>query len=86
MFQKYIFDEITKIYELQGVELAPVHFEVIIKQMFTRRKVTEPGDSTYTIDDIVEEAEMMNVNEALKEKGKNPNENQRSYFWYCKYS
>ena len=41
--QEYIFSEITKVYELQGVSIAPVHFEIIIRQMFSKMLIVDPG-------------------------------------------
>ena len=41
--QEYIFTEITKVYELQGVSIAPVHFEIIIRQMFSKMPLPNRG-------------------------------------------
>ena len=70
--QEYIFREISKVYELQSVSIAPVHFEIIIRQMFSRLLITDPGDAPYTPGEIVELAELVEVNEQLEEEGKKP--------------
>jgi len=68
--QDYIINEIGKIYELQGASISRKHIEVIIKQMFGRRRVKDPGDSELTIGDMVEERELGHVNEELKKTKK----------------
>ena len=70
--QKYIFDEVTKIYELQGIELSPVHLEIIIKQMFSRVEIVDSGDSIYTAGDIIEADTASSANENVKKEGRTP--------------
>ena len=67
--QDYIINEINRIYELQGASISRKHIEVIIKQMFSRRKITEAGDTHFTTGDTVEESEFVKANEAAKETG-----------------
>ena len=68
--QEYVITEISKIYELQGASVARKHIEVIIKQMFSRVQITEPGDSDFSDGDVVEVAEFEAANTRLKENGK----------------
>ena len=70
MTQDYIIAEINKIYEMQGVSIARKHIELIVKQMMSRVKITESGDSHFTPGDVVEEWVMVEANTALKEAGK----------------
>jgi DNA-directed RNA polymerase subunit beta' len=70
--QDYIINEITRIYELQGASISRKHIEVIIKQMFSRRKIKEPGDTGLTVGDIAEQGNLADANEAAKERGKIP--------------
>jgi DNA-directed RNA polymerase subunit beta' len=55
--QEYIIAETTKIYELQGASVSRKHLEVIVKQMFSRAKVTDTGDSDWSVGDVVEQWE-----------------------------
>ncbi len=55
--QEYIIAETSKIYELQGASVSRKHLEVIVKQMFSRMKVTETGDSDYSVGDVLEDWE-----------------------------
>ena len=68
--QDYIISEVNKIYELQGVTISRKHIELIVKQMMSRFKVTETGDSRFTVGEVVEEWVMEEENTKLKEAGK----------------
>jgi DNA-directed RNA polymerase subunit beta' len=62
----YIIREIGKIYELQGETVSRKHIEIIVKQMFSRRRVTGAGDSRFSIDDVVNVFDINEENEKLK--------------------
>jgi DNA-directed RNA polymerase subunit beta' len=68
--QNYIIHEITKIYELQGEPVSRKHIEVIIKQMFSRRKIKSPGETRFSQGDIVSLSDLLIENEKAKEEGK----------------
>ncbi len=70
--QEYIIAQISKIYELQGVTISRKHMEVIIRQMFSRRKIKTPGDTIFAVNDVVEQWELDNANEKVKEQGGAP--------------
>ena len=70
--QEYIIAETSKIYELQGASVSRKHLEVIVRQMFSRMKVTDPGDSDYSVGDSVEEWEIAEATRILEEAGKIP--------------
>jgi DNA-directed RNA polymerase subunit beta' len=67
--QNYIINEISRIYELQGAPMSRKHIEVIIKQMFARKRVKDPGETYLVAGDVVEEAKLLEVNEEAKETG-----------------
>lgn len=69
--QEYIIHAASKIYELQGVTIARKHIEVIIKQMFSRRKVKNPGDTILLTGDVVEEWELNKENDRVGEEVQN---------------
>ncbi len=70
--QEYIINETNKIYELQGVTIARKHIELIVKQMMSRVKITESGNSHFTPGDVVEEWVFVQINNGLKDEGKDP--------------
>ena len=55
--QEYIIAEVSKIYELQGAPVSRKHLEVIVKQMFSRVKITDAGDTDHAVGDILEDWE-----------------------------
>ncbi len=70
--QEYIINETNKIYELQGVTIARKHIELIVKQMMSRVKITNVGDSHFTVGDVVEEWIFVKTNNELREAGNEP--------------
>lgn len=68
--EQYIISEIKKLYELQGEAVSQKHIEVIIRQMFTRVRIKETGDSSYAVSDVVEIYEVNAENRRLKAEGK----------------
>ena len=66
---EYIVSEINKVYELQGAAISRKHVEVIIKQMFGRVKIVNPGDTRFTQSDVVEISNFRNENNRIKAQG-----------------
>ncbi len=67
--EKYIIHEITKIYELQGASISRKHMEVIIRQMFSRRRVKIKGDTSFSVGDVVDGHRLEVENKKAKEAG-----------------
>jgi DNA-directed RNA polymerase subunit beta' len=67
---EYIIREVSKPYELQGESVSRKHIEVILRQMFSRRKVIYPGDTTLTTGDVVDQYTLELENESAKENGR----------------
>jgi DNA-directed RNA polymerase subunit beta' len=70
--QEYIIAETSKIYELQGASVSRKHLEVVVKQMFSRAKVTETGDSDYSVGDVLEDWEYALAVKEADAEGKIP--------------
>ncbi len=68
--EEYIVAEINKVYELQGASISRKHVEVIIKQMFGRVKITNPGETRFTQSDVVELSTFRAENSRVKAEGK----------------
>ncbi|PIE55644.1 MAG: DNA-directed RNA polymerase subunit beta' [Desulfobulbus propionicus] len=51
---RFLVDEIQEVYRLQGVKINDKHIETIVRQMLKRVRVTDPGDSRFTMDQQVE--------------------------------
>jgi DNA-directed RNA polymerase subunit beta' len=70
--QEYIIAETSKIYELQGASVSRKHLEVVVKQMFSRAKITDTGDSDYSVGDVVEDWEYAAAIRDAEAEGKLP--------------
>lgn len=70
--EKYIIREISKLYELQGESVSRKHIEVIVKQMFSRRRVKDGGDTKFTSGELVEVADFFKENERVEKLGLEP--------------
>ena len=67
--ENYIITEVLKIYELQGASISRKHIEVIIRQMFSRRKIKDAGDTKFNQGDIVEQGQFTLENTRVEEEG-----------------
>ncbi len=68
--QEYVVNEVLKVYELNSAPVNKKHIEIIARLMFSRRKITEIGDSKFSTGDVVEHYELVKENERLREEGK----------------
>ena len=68
--QRYIINEVLRIYAAQGQDVADKHIEIIVRQMFSRVQIENPGDSVLVTGDIVSKALVVEANEALAAEGK----------------
>jgi DNA-directed RNA polymerase subunit beta' len=68
--EEYIIHEVSKLYELQGAAVSHKHIELIIRQMFSRRRVRDAGATQYTRGDVVEVSEYMMENTTMREDGR----------------
>ncbi|MCA9351314.1 DNA-directed RNA polymerase subunit beta', partial [Patescibacteria group bacterium] len=70
--QAYIVSEVAKVYELNSAPVAKKHIEIITRLMFSRRRVTHPGDTKFSTGDIVEYIDLVQENEKVEAAGKMP--------------
>ncbi|MBI5212638.1 MAG: DNA-directed RNA polymerase subunit beta' [Nitrospirae bacterium] len=69
--QRYLVDEVQKVYRLQGVAINDKHIEVIVRQMMRKIRIEEPGDTTFLIGDEIDRMVFTEENERVKaDKGK----------------
>ena len=68
--QRYIINEIQRIYASQGAQIHDKHIEVIVKQMFSRVRIKDAGDSIFTPGEIVEKSRLLEENSFLRKSGK----------------
>jgi DNA-directed RNA polymerase subunit beta' len=68
--KRYIIKEIQKIYVSQGVAIHDKHLEVICRQMFSRLRIKDPGDSLFSTGEIIGRARFLEENSRLKKEKK----------------
>ena len=66
LVEEYIIREINKVYELQSASISRKHTEIIIRQMFSRRKIKDAGETNFSIGDIVENIAFIEENIRVK--------------------
>jgi len=64
--KEYVITEVGKIYELQGETVSRKHIELIVKQMFSRRRITDAGDTNLTEGMVVDDIQFTDENAAAK--------------------
>ncbi len=70
--ERYVIKEVQKIYSLQGAPINDKHIEIVVKQMFSRVKVKDAGDTDFSAGEIVEKFEFRNANRSCITQGKKP--------------
>ena len=70
--QRYIIKEIQRIYVSQGAIIHDKHVEVIVRQMFSRMRIKDGGQSQFDVGEVVELTKITEENEKLKEEKKKP--------------
>jgi DNA-directed RNA polymerase subunit beta' len=70
--QRYIINEIQEIYAAQGEGINDKHVEIIIRQMLSRIKVVDPGDTDLLPGDIVEKDQFREENDLAHKSKKMP--------------
>ncbi len=69
--QKYILDEVQRVFNEQGVSIGDIHIEVIIRQMARLGRVLESGDSDYLVGSHINRFIADAKNDLLQSEGKN---------------
>ena len=67
--QDYIIKEVQEIYSSQGQNVNEKHIEIIVRQMFSKVRITEAGDADLLIGDLIDKSRLQMANAKI-EKGK----------------
>src|SRR3989339_555029 len=67
--KRYVLAEIQEIYASQGQRLNDKHIEIIIKQMFSRVFIEDPGETDLLPGEIVEKSQLIIANRQAKKDG-----------------
>ncbi|MBI4363447.1 MAG: DNA-directed RNA polymerase subunit beta' [Candidatus Doudnabacteria bacterium] len=63
--QDYLISEVQEIYASQGQNVNEKHIEIIVRQMFSKVRITESGSTELLIGDIVDKSRLAMANKAL---------------------
>jgi DNA-directed RNA polymerase subunit beta' len=70
--QRYIVKEVQRIYSSQGATIHDKHIETIVRQMFSRVKIKDPGDSLFIPREVIELKKVLEENQKLIDDKKKP--------------
>jgi len=66
---RYLVKEVQDVYRLQGVTINDKHIEVIVRQMLQKVEISDGGETTYLVGEIVDEIEFDEINAKAKKEG-----------------
>ena len=70
--QRYLVDQVQKVYRDQGVSIHDKHIELIVRQMTRRVAIQEPGDSSFLPGERVDSQTFRETNARLLQEGRRP--------------
>lgn len=70
--QRYIINEVQRVFSLQGTTIADKHLETIVRQMTSRVQIEYPGDSLFVTGDVVTKSRIIEENQQLRANNQNP--------------
>ena len=65
--QRYVLKEVQSIYTSQGEGINDKHIEIIIKQMFSRLRIKDTGDTNLLVGDVVEKSQFLLENDRVRQ-------------------
>jgi DNA-directed RNA polymerase subunit beta' len=63
--QTYLVNEVQNVYQSQNVDISDKHIEIIVRQMTSKVRVEDGGDTTLLPGELVELQQIENINEAM---------------------
>jgi DNA-directed RNA polymerase subunit beta' len=70
--QRYLVDEVQKVYRLQGVSINDKHIETIVRQMMKKVRVEDAGDTSFLIGEQIDRMAFQEENAKVKAEGGKP--------------
>ncbi len=67
--EDHIMEVIHEIYSSQGAVISRKHIEVIVRQMFCRKRIKDAGDTVFSKGEIVSASELIDENLHIEKKG-----------------
>jgi DNA-directed RNA polymerase subunit beta' len=70
--QRFLVNQVQAVYQSQGIDISDKHIEVIVRQMTSKVRVDDGGDTTMLPGELVELRQIEQVNEAMSITGGAP--------------
>jgi DNA-directed RNA polymerase subunit beta' len=70
--QNFLVSEVQSVYQSQGIDISDKHIEVIVRQMTSKGRIDDGGDTTMLPGELVELRQIDQVNEAMSITGGAP--------------
>ena len=70
--ERYLVEEVQKVYRAQGVDIHDKHIEVIVRQMLRKVVVDDPGDTTLIPEQVADKFTVRAENVRVEEEGGSP--------------
>ncbi len=70
--QNFLVNQVQSVYQSQGIDISDKHIEVIVRQMTSKVKIDDGGDTTMLPGELVELRQVEQVNEAMAITGGSP--------------
>ncbi|MDA1297098.1 MAG: DNA-directed RNA polymerase subunit beta' [Chloroflexi bacterium] len=70
--QRYLIDEVQKVYRAQGVRIHDKHIELIVRQMQRKVRVESPGDADLLPGELIDRVEYERLNNMILAEGGEP--------------
>ncbi len=67
--QTFLVNEVQSVYQSQGIEISDKHIEVIVRQMTSKVRIDDGGDTTMLPGELIELRQVEQVNEAMSITG-----------------
>jgi DNA-directed RNA polymerase subunit beta' len=72
--QTFLVNEVQSVYQSQGIDISDKHIEVVVRQMTSKARIDDGGDTTMLPGELVELYQVDQVNEAMSITGGAPAE------------
>ena len=63
--QQYLVNEVQEVYRLQGVKINDKHFEVVVRQMMRKVRITDSGDTIFLENQLVHKSDFIEENDKI---------------------
>jgi DNA-directed RNA polymerase subunit beta' len=70
--ERYLVDEVQKVYRAQGVDIHDKHIEVIVRQMLRKVVIDDPGDTKLLPEQVADRFSVLAENERVEEEEGRP--------------